>query len=147
MVVDFDKLMVSRFQMSMNHELSFFLRLQFKQTNRGIFIHQEKYISELLKKYSMDTCASAKVPMSFRHKIFSDPSSVSIDQKQYRGMILSLLYLTSSRPNIKFSTFLCARFQVNPKMSHLRAVNQIFRYLKGIKKHRIWYPTNETLLL
>ena len=102
MVADFAKLMVSRFQMSMNRELSFFLGLQVKQTNKGIFIHQEKYISELLKKYSMDACASAKVPMSFGHKIFVDPLGVSVDDMKYRGMIGSLIYLTSSRPDIMF---------------------------------------------
>ena len=81
MVANFTKLMVSQFQLSMDRELSFFIGLQVKQTNRGIFIHQEKYISELLKKYSMDTCASAKVPMDFGHKIFSDPSCVIVDQR------------------------------------------------------------------
>ena len=137
MVADFAKLMISQFQMIMNRELSFFLGLQVKQTNQGIFIHQEKYITELLKKYSMDTHASAKVPMGFGHKIFADPLGVSVDEKKYRGMIGSLLYLTTSHSDIMFSTCLCARFQVNPKMSHLLAVKQIFRYLKGTKSLRI----------
>ncbi|XP_023770936.1 uncharacterized mitochondrial protein AtMg00810-like [Lactuca sativa] len=95
----------------------------------------------------MDTCASAKVPMGFRHKIFADPSGVSVNEKKYCGMMGSLLYLTTSRPNIMFSTYLCARFQVNPKMSHLLAVKKIFRYLKGTKSLGIWYPKNESLLL
>lgn len=64
---------------------------------------------------SMDTCASTKVMMGFRYKIFSDPSGDAIDQKKYMGMIISLLYLTVIRPNIIFSTCLCSRFQVNPK--------------------------------
>ncbi|XP_042756640.1 secreted RxLR effector protein 161-like [Lactuca sativa] len=87
------------------------------------------------------------VPMSFGHKIFSDPSGVAVDEKKYRGMIGSLLYLTESCPDIKFSTCLCAKFQVNPKMSHLLAVKQIFRYLKGTKSLGICYPTNESFLL
>ncbi|KAL7597749.1 uncharacterized mitochondrial protein AtMg00810-like [Lactuca sativa] len=95
----------------------------------------------------MDTCASAKVPMGFRHKIFANPSSVSVDEKKYRGMIGSLFYLTASHPDIMFSTCLCARFQVNPKMSHLLAVKQIFCYLKGTKSLKIWYPANESFLL
>ncbi|KAL7603411.1 uncharacterized mitochondrial protein AtMg00810-like [Lactuca sativa] len=61
----------------------------------------------------MDTCASAKVPMSFRHQIFSDPSGVAVNQNKYMGMIGSLLYLTASHPDIMFSTCLCARFQAN----------------------------------
>ena len=69
----------------------------------------------------------------FGHKIFANPSGVAVDKKKHREMIGSLLYLTASRPNIMFSTCLCARFQVNPKMSHLLAVKKIFQYLKGVK--------------
>ncbi|XP_042753194.1 secreted RxLR effector protein 161-like [Lactuca sativa] len=147
MVADFAKLMIYRFQMSMNRELSFFLGLQVKQTNRGFFIHQEKYIPELLKKYSMDTYASTKVLMDFGHKIFANPSGVAVDEKKYRGMIGSLLYLTTNRLDIMFETYLCARFQVNPKMSHLLAMKQIFRYLKVTKGLGIWYPASESFLL
>ncbi|XP_023738205.1 secreted RxLR effector protein 161-like [Lactuca sativa] len=85
--------------------------------------------------------------MGFGQKIFADPSGVSVDEKKYHRMIGSLLYLTASHPYIMFSTCLCARFQVNPKMSHLLAVKQIFRYLKGTKSLRIWYLTNESFLL
>ncbi|XP_052623815.1 uncharacterized mitochondrial protein AtMg00810-like [Lactuca sativa] len=95
----------------------------------------------------METCASAKVPMGFGYKIVADPSGVPVDEKKYRGMIVSLLYLTASRLDIIFSTCLCAIFQVNPKMVHLLVVKQIFRYLKGTKSLGIWYPTNESFLL
>ncbi|XP_052627226.1 secreted RxLR effector protein 161-like [Lactuca sativa] len=95
----------------------------------------------------MDTCASAKVPMGFGHKIFANPSGGALDEKKYNGMIGSLLYITASRPDIMFSTCFCARFQVNPKMSHLLAAKQIFRYLKGTKNFEIRYPANEIFLL
>ena len=95
----------------------------------------------------MDTCVSAKVLIGFGQKIFLNPLGVFVDEKKYRGMIGSLLYLTVSRPDIMFSTWLCTRFQVNPKMSHLLAVKQIFRYLKGTKSLGIWYPTNESFHL
>lgn len=147
MVTNFAKLMLRRFRMSMNCELSFFLRLQVKKTHLGIFIHQEMYISELLKKYSVDTSTSAKVPMGFEHKIFLDWSGEFVDQKKYRRMVGSLIYLTSSRLDILFAKCHCAQFQVNPKMSHLLAVNQIFRYLKGTKNLGIWLLANESFLL
>ena len=62
-------------------------------------------------------------------------------------MIGSLLYLTSSRPDIQFSVCLCARFQANPRESHLTAVKRIFRYLAGTQDIRLWYPTNYSLEL
>ena len=84
----------------------------------------------LLKKYNMEHGSPAKVPMPFAHKITADLSGEAVDQKQYRGMIGSLLYLTASRPDLMFATCLCARYQANPKASHLTTVKQIFRYLR-----------------
>ena len=110
MVKEFASLMIYKFKMSMDRELSFFLGLQVKQTIRGTFIHQEKYTSELLKKYSMDHCAMAKVPISFGHKIWADPTCEFVDQTKYRGMIGSLLYLTAIRPDIIYATCICARY-------------------------------------
>ena len=66
----------------------------------------------------------------------------SIECKLYRGMIGYLLYLTASRPDIIFATCLCARYQANPKESHLFAVKRIFRYLNGTKNLGLWYPKN-----
>lgn len=85
--------------------------------------------------------------MGFGHKIFSDPSGESVDQNKYKGMIRSLLYLTTSCLDTMFSTCLCDRFQANPKMSHLLVVKQICRYHKGTKSLEIWYPTNESFML
>ncbi|GKE80988.1 hypothetical protein Tco_1550988 [Tanacetum coccineum] len=62
----------------------------------------------------------------------------------YRSMIGSLMYLTSSRPSIMFAVCACARYQVNPKASHLYAVKRIFRYLKGQLKLGIWYPKDSS---
>lgn len=95
----------------------------------------------------MDICVTAKVPMGIGHEIFSDPSGVVVDQKKYRRMIGSLLYLTTSHLDIMFPTCLCARFQFNPKMSSLLDVKQVLRYLKGTESHGIWHPSNQSFLL
>nr|GEW33768.1 uncharacterized mitochondrial protein AtMg00810-like [Tanacetum cinerariifolium] len=95
---EFEELMKNRFQMSSMGELTFFLRLQVKQKEDGIFISQDKSI------------------------------------------IGSLMYLTASRPDIRFTVCACSRFQVTPKTSHLQAVKRIFRYLKGQPKLGLWYP-------
>jgi len=121
-------------------ELNYFLGLQVRQAPSGIFINQEKYIKNLLKKYSMENAATAKTPMSTAHKLDLDLDGKSIDQRHYRGIIGSLLYLTASRPDIMFSTCLCARFQANPKESHLIAVKRILKYLKGTPTLGLFYP-------
>ena len=89
----------------------------------------------------MDNYSSAKVPMAFGYKISADPTGESVDHKTYRGMIRSLMYLTTRRPNIVFATGLYDRYQADPKVSHLTAVKKIFRYLKGSKALGLWYPT------
>ncbi|KAJ9566375.1 hypothetical protein OSB04_002341 [Centaurea solstitialis] len=80
-----------------------------------------------------------KTPMA-PLKLDSDPNGNSVNITEYRGMISSLLYLTASRPDIMFSTCLCARFQADPKESHLNDVKRIFRYLKGTPNMGLWYP-------
>ncbi|KAI3669359.1 hypothetical protein L6452_40592 [Arctium lappa] len=137
---NFSNLMVSRFQMNMMGEMNFFLGLQVKQFSTGIFINQSKYILDILRMYKMENCKSIGTPMAPGTKIHTDPSGKSVDVRTYRGMIGSLMYLTSSRPDIMFSTCLCSRYQAAPKESHLAAVRRIFRYLKGTADLGLWYP-------
>ncbi|GJR60442.1 uncharacterized mitochondrial protein-like protein, partial [Tanacetum coccineum] len=95
-------------KMSSMGELTFFLGLQVQQKKDGIFISQDKYVEEILKKF--------------------------------RLMIGSLMYLTSLRLDIMLALCACARYQVNPKVSHLHVVKRIFSYLKGQPKLGLWYP-------
>ncbi|KAJ9542137.1 hypothetical protein OSB04_028643 [Centaurea solstitialis] len=136
----FSDLMTTRFEMSMLRELSFFLGLQVLQKPDGILINQSKYIGDLLKRFHMDTSSVAKTPMASGTLIGADPKGKPVDQKTYRAIIGSLLYLTASRPDIMFATCFCARFQGNPKESHMMAVKRILRYLKGTPNRGLWYP-------
>ncbi|KAL8126657.1 hypothetical protein AgCh_013786 [Apium graveolens] len=136
----FSKLMQSEYEMSIMGELSYFLGLQVSQRSDGIFISQTKYVKDLLKKFGMVDCSPASTPMSTATKLDEDKKGKSVDILGYRGMIGSLFYLTSSRPYIIFVTYLCTRFQANPKESHLMAVKRIFRYLKGTPNLGLWYP-------
>ncbi|GJR56621.1 retrovirus-related pol polyprotein from transposon TNT 1-94 [Tanacetum coccineum] len=120
---DFAKIMHDEFEMSMMGELNFFLGLQIKQLDDGIFFNQSKYIKEMLKKFGLEDSKPIKTPMSTETKLTRDEEGESVDNTKYRGMIGSLLYLTESRPDIMFSVCLCARFQEDPKTSHLEAVN------------------------
>ncbi|MEE7714253.1 Ty1/Copia family ribonuclease HI, partial [Bacillus sp. 5001] len=106
-----------------------------------------KYAMNLLKRFNMNNSKASNTPMCTSTKLEIDESGESFDQKTYRGMIGSLLYLTATRPDIMFSVGLCARFQSNPKMSHLKAVKRIFRYLNGTTNLGLWYPKSENFEL
>ena len=136
----FAKLMQSMYEMSMMGELNYFLGLQVSQRQDGIFICQSKYVRDLPKKYHLEDSSPAKTPMATATKLDKDESGKKVDITAYRGMIGSLLYLTASRPDIMFATCLCARFQADPRESHLIDVKRIFRYLKGSPNLGIWYP-------
>ncbi|GKB58917.1 retrovirus-related pol polyprotein from transposon TNT 1-94 [Tanacetum coccineum] len=103
------KIMHDEFEMSMMGELNFFLGLQIKQLEDGIFFNQSKYVKEMLKKFGLEDSKPIKTPMSSETKLTRDEDGEPIDDTKYRGMIGSLLYLTASRPDIMFSVCLCAR--------------------------------------
>nr|GEU31064.1 putative ribonuclease H-like domain-containing protein [Tanacetum cinerariifolium] len=136
----FEKLMKDKFQMCSMGELTFFLGLQVKQKKDGIFISQDKYVAEILRKFGLTNTKSASTPIDIEKPLLKDPAGEAIDVHTYRSMIGSLMYLTSSRPDIMFVVCACARFQVTPKASHLHAVKRIFRYLKGKPHLGLWYP-------
>ncbi|GJU86036.1 hypothetical protein Tco_1293582 [Tanacetum coccineum] len=128
-------------------ELTFFLGLQVKQKEDGIFISQDKYVGEILKKFGFSSIRTASTPMETNKALTKDEDGEDVDVHLYRSMIGSLMYLTSSRPDIMFSVCACSRFQVQPKVSHLNAVKRIFRYLKGRPNLGLWYPKDSPFIL
>ncbi|GJT72101.1 retrovirus-related pol polyprotein from transposon TNT 1-94 [Tanacetum coccineum] len=136
----FEKLMHSRFEMSLMGEMKFFLGLQIHQSPRGIFINQAKYTLEILKKHGMEKGQSIGTPMATKPKLDADLSGEPVDQTDYRSKIGSLMYLTSSRPDIVQAVCYCARYQARPTEKHLKEVKRIFRYLRGTINMGLWYP-------
>ncbi|GJS41073.1 putative ribonuclease H-like domain-containing protein [Tanacetum coccineum] len=137
---EFEALMRSKFQMSSMGELTFFLGLQVKQKADGIFISQDKYVAEILKKFDFANVKTASTPIETQKPLVKDEEASDVDVHLYRSMIGSLMYLTASRPDIMFAVCACFKFQVTPKSSHLSDVKRIFRYLKGKPKLALWYP-------
>ncbi|GKA25962.1 retrovirus-related pol polyprotein from transposon TNT 1-94 [Tanacetum coccineum] len=137
---EFEGLMHKRFQMSYMGELTFFLGLQVQQKKDGIFISQDKYVANILKKFDFATVKTSSTPTEPNKELVKDEEADSVDVHLYRSMIGSLMYLTASRPDIMIAVCACAWFQVTPKRSHLHAVKRIFRYLKGQPKLGLWYP-------
>ncbi|GKA95341.1 retrovirus-related pol polyprotein from transposon TNT 1-94 [Tanacetum coccineum] len=110
---DFAKIMHDEFEMSMMGELNFFLGLQIKQMEDGIFFNQSKYIKEMLKKFGLEDSKPTKTPMSTEIKLTKDDEADSVDSSKYRE---------------------------NPKTTHLEAVKRIFRYIRGTSHLGLWYP-------
>ncbi|GJS44297.1 hypothetical protein Tco_0569340 [Tanacetum coccineum] len=132
--------------MSMMGELKFFLRLQVHQSPRGIFISQSQYAIELLKNHGLDECVSMSTPMT-TERLDADLQGTPTNQTTYRRMIGGLMYLTASRPDITFATFVCARYQARPTVKHLKEVKRIFWYLRQSYNMGLWYPKDSGLEL
>jgi hypothetical protein len=136
--------MMQKFKMSMMSELNYSLGFQVKQLKEGTFISQTKYTQDLLKRFGMKDAKPAKTPMGTDGHLDLDKGGKSVDQKAYRSMIGSSLYLYASRPDIMLSVCMCARFQSDPKECHLVAMKRILRYLVHRPCFGIWYPKGST---
>jgi hypothetical protein len=142
LVSRFQEMMESEFQMSMMGELTFFLGIEVKQMKQGTFVHQAKYTKGLMKKFNMAELNPVSTPMSSTASLGPDEDGEAVEQREYRSMIGSLLYLTVTRSDIQFTVGLCTRFQASPRSSHRTAVQQVFRYLKHTPKFGIWYSAS-----
>ncbi|GJV49758.1 uncharacterized mitochondrial protein-like protein [Tanacetum coccineum] len=111
-----------------------------KKKKDGIFISQDNYVKEILKKFRFTEVKTASTPIETQKPLLKDEDGEKVDVHMYRLLIGSLMYLTSSILDIMFAVCACARYQVNPKVLHLHAVKRIFRYLKGQPKLGLWYP-------
>ncbi|GJU14381.1 putative ribonuclease H-like domain-containing protein [Tanacetum coccineum] len=103
-----------------------------------IFGSTKKELCNAFEKFT--EVKTASTPIETQKPLLKDEDGEEVDVHMYRSMIGSLMYLTSSRPDIMFAVCACARYQVNPKVSHLHDVKRIFRYLKGQPKLGLWYP-------
>jgi hypothetical protein len=147
LVAKFSETMSREFEMSMMGELTFFLGLQIKQTREGTFMHQGKYTKNLLRKFDMGEAKPLLMPMSTMMALDEDKEGEDVDQKEYRRMIGSLMYLTITRPDIQFTVCLCARFQSSPRTSHRQAIKRIMRYLRFTPEFGLWFLASSSLSL
>ena len=139
--------MKAMFEMRMVGERTYFLGLQVKQTDSGIYINQAKYARNLVKRFGLDNAAHSRTPMAANVKLTNDPSGESVDVTLYRIMIECLLYLTASRPDIAFSVGVCSKFQSNSKVSHLNAIKRIIKYVGGTYDYGLFYSKESNLFL
>jgi hypothetical protein len=108
-------------------------------------VHQANYTKDLMKKFNMTELKPVSTLMSSAASLGTDEDGEAVDQREYRSMIGSLLYLTATRSDIQFVVGLCARFQSSPRSSHRTAVQRVFRYLKHTPEFEIWYSASSSL--
>lgn len=140
MAYKFAHTMKKEFEMSMKRELKFFLRLQIRQTNGGIFLNQSKFAKDLVSKFGMIKSKPLLTLISTSEKVIRDAKGKYVHTKMYRSMIGSLSYLTMSKPDKSFSVGVCARHQATLKVSYLKATKRIIRYICGTLNYGLWYP-------
>ncbi|GKE74767.1 retrovirus-related pol polyprotein from transposon TNT 1-94, partial [Tanacetum coccineum] len=121
--------------------------LLISQSLKGIFLNQLKYALESLKRYEMESCDPVDTPMVEKSKLDEDTQGKAVDPTHYRGMVGTLMYLTSSRPDLVYAVCMCARYQAHPTEKHLHAVKRIFRYLRGTVNRGLWYSKDSAIAL
>ncbi|GJU83255.1 putative ribonuclease H-like domain-containing protein [Tanacetum coccineum] len=105
---------------------------------RGIFLNQSKYALESLKIYGMESSDPMDTPMVEKSKLDKDTQGKAVDPTHYRGMVVTLMYLTASIPDLTFVVCMCARYQAKPTEKHLHSVKRIFKYLRGTINRGLW---------
>nr|GEZ64094.1 hypothetical protein [Tanacetum cinerariifolium] len=113
----------------------------------GIFLNQSKYALESLNKYEMESCDLMDTPMVEKSKLDEDTQGKAVDPTDYSGMVGTLMYLTSNRPDLVYTVCMRARYQARPIKKHQHAVKRIFRYLKGTVNRGLWYSKDSTIAL
>jgi len=129
--------------MSLVGVLTYFLGLLVKQMEDTIFISQSKYAKNIVKKIGMENASQQRTPATTYLKLTKDEKGIVVVQSLYKSMIGSLLYLTASRLDITFVVGVCAKYQAEPKMSHLTQVKRILKYIKSTSDYGILYSHSE----
>lgn len=131
MLVDFKKSMMSEFEMTNLGLMHYFLGIEVMQTSVGIFISQKKYALEILDRFKMKDCNSVSTLTEFGLKLTKNGEGEKVNATLYKQIVGSLMYLTSTRPDIMHSVNLISRYMENLTDVHLLAAKRILRYLKG----------------
>ncbi|KAL9292354.1 putative RNA-directed DNA polymerase [Arabidopsis thaliana] len=131
MIEGFKNSMMEEFAMTDLGKMKYFLGVEVIQDERGIFINQRKYAAEIIKKYGMEGCNSVKNPIVPGQKLTKAGAGDAVDPTEFKQLIGSLRYLTTTRPDLIFSVNLVSRYMESPNEQHLLAVKRILRYVQG----------------
>ena len=143
MIEEFKGTMTREFEMTDLGLMKFFLGLEVRQVETGIFISQETYAKEILKKFKMANCNPVSTPMEPGAKLSKFDGGERVDASRYRSLIGSLRYLTCTRPDLSLSVGIVSRFMEEPVHSHWKAVKRILQYIQGTVSLGLFYSKAE----
>lgn len=142
-VEEFKQDMMKVFEMTDCGEMAFFLGMEVKQNEKGIFISQKKYAKEILKKFQMENCKHVDTPMVLKLKLGKEDGAEKVDETDFRSLIGCLMYLTATRPDIMHAVSILSRFIHCAKEVHLQAAKRVLRYIKGTLDYGVWFNYNQ----
>lgn len=131
LINDFKEKMMSKFEMTDLGILHYFLGMEIIQDPYDIFLCQEKYAKDLLKRFHMSNCNPASTPMNTNERLVLDDGLEKADEKEFRSIVGGLIYLTHSRLDIMFAVSLISRFMHKPSRQHMGAAKRVLRYIRG----------------
>ncbi|KAH9681198.1 hypothetical protein KPL71_026879 [Citrus sinensis] len=127
---EFKRVMIKEFEVIDIGLMAYYLGIEVKQKEEGIFISQESYAKEILKKFKMNDCKLISTPVECGVKLSKHDEGEDIDSTFLKSLVGSLCYLTCTRPNILYVVGLVSRYMENPKTTHFKAAKRILRYIK-----------------
>jgi len=143
MINEVKEAMIREYEMTDLGLMKYFLGIQIKQEPGRIFISQEKYIDDLLKKFQMKDCKPMPTPMITSEKMSKNDEVEKVNETNYQSLVGSLIYLTHTRSDIIHTVGMVSRFMSEPNKNHYAAAKRILRYIKGTKYHGILYKSEE----
>lgn len=144
LIIEFRSSMQNEFDMSDLGRMRYFLGVEVIQCSKGIFIHQQKYVNEVLDRFGLKECKAVSSPVVTGCKLSKNYKGNSISNTVFKQIVGSLMYLNATRSDVMFGVSLISRFMENPSMGHLTATKRILRYLKGSSDTRLLYKRRKT---
>ena len=147
LIEEFKAEMLNVFEMADLGLMSYFLGMEVKQSNDGIFICQTKYAKQILKKFHMESCKSTSTPMNLKEKFNKNDGTNKVNEGLYRSLIGCLMYLTTTRFDIAFAVSLLSHFIQCASELHLQVAKRIVRYIKGTISYGIKFSHLQNFML
>jgi hypothetical protein len=142
-LTSFKHAMQSEFEMTDLGIMKYFLGIEVDQSTKGIFVCQKKYATDIIKRFRMEECNPAETPIPLGTKLSKKDEGPTVDPTLYKSLVGSLLYLTTTRPDIMYAASLVSRFMESPKDSHWKMVKRILRYVAGTLNFGLWYTQSD----